>query len=249
MFGCIPHTWQITAFDALQICIYPEKLSKFVVNHQCYWSNQSSCKKHFSLCAIKGCTLNLRSSLLHVGEVHVPENKDTSRLTESFRREGNHLCTQVLHCKWERFTQGWLWWLLLPAAKIQILKARIVQAVTDTPNNLLCKKFSFLNKYRCNTRFTHTADVLPKSALYKVQKGISPSLCIHYNGSGLVMIPSQHHPNWLAIQPVDIDWICGLTGPVQGMTVYIDAEVMWLLLWVLALVWSTHDSERLQENI
>lgn len=33
------------------------------------------------------------------------------------------------------------------------------------------------------------------------------------------------------------------------MAVYINAEVMWLLLWVLALVWSTHDSERLQDNI
>lgn len=33
------------------------------------------------------------------------------------------------------------------------------------------------------------------------------------------------------------------------MAVYINAEVVWLLLWVLALVWSTHDSERLQDNI
>lgn len=88
----------------------------------------------------------------------------------------------------------------------------------------------------------------PWSALYKVQEGSSPSLCIHHDGSGPVVVPSQHHPDGFTVQPVHIDRICGLTGPVQGVAVNINAEVMRLLLRVLALVWGTHYSERLQDN-
>lgn len=95
---------------------------------------------------------------------------------------------------------------------------------------------------------THRAGTRPCSALYQEQEGSSPSLCIHYDGSGPVVVPSQHHPDVFAIQPVHVDRICGLTGPVQGMAVYINAEVVWLLLRVLTLVWGTHYSERLQDN-
>lgn len=95
---------------------------------------------------------------------------------------------------------------------------------------------------------TDRADTHPKSALCRGQEGSSPSLCIHYDGPGPVVVPSQHHPNGFAIQPVHVDGICGLTGPVQGVAVYINAEVMRLLLRVLTLVWGTHYSERLQDN-
>lgn len=124
MFNCIPHTWQVTAFDALQICIHPEKLSKFVVNHQCYGADQPSGKKHFSLCAIEGCTLNLGSSLLHVGEVHVPENKATRWLTKSFRSQGKQLTfTHRFSVVSGDGVHRDDWWLLLPTAKIQIYAA------------------------------------------------------------------------------------------------------------------------------
>lgn len=85
-------------------------------------------------------------------------------------------------------------------------------------------------------------------ALSQGGQGLSPPLGVHHDGSGPVVIAPQHHPDGLAVQPVDIDRICGLAGPVQSMAVDVDAEVMRLLLRVLALVWSAHDSERLQDN-
>lgn len=118
---------------------------------------------------------------------------------------------------------------------------------SPTPRTIF-KTSLFKNRQMQLKSLTHRADTHPKSALCKVQEGSSPSLCVHYDGSGPVVIPSQHHPDGFAVQPVHIDGIRGLTGPVQGMAVYINAEVMWLLLWVLTLVWSTHYSERLQDN-
>lgn len=87
-----------------------------------------------------------------------------------------------------------------------------------------------------------------QSALHRVQEGSSPSLCVHHDGSGPVVLPSQHHPDGFAVQPVHVDRICGLAGPVQGVAVDINAEVVGLLLRVLTLVWGTHYSERLQGN-
>lgn len=119
MFHFIPHTWQVTALDALQICIHPEKLPKFVVNHQRYRSDQASGKEHFSLCAIQGCTLNLGSSLLHVGEVHVPENRDSTAELAAPGTGSSPLPPEFCNPRcMGMVSQTWLGWLL-PGAKMQ----------------------------------------------------------------------------------------------------------------------------------
>lgn len=76
----------------------------------------------------------------------------------------------------------------------------------------------------------------------------SPSLRVHHDGPGPVVLAAQHHPDGFAAQPVHVDGVRGLAGPVQGVAVDINAEVVGLLLRVLALVWGTHYSERLQDN-
>lgn len=129
-------------------------------------------------------------------------------------------------------------WVLLHPHGYDILSFNICQ----THGKPSISKLAFKHQH---TQLIH----IPNVFCMRYKKGISPPLCIHYNGSGLVVVASQHHPYWLAVQPVNVDGVCGLTGPVQGMAVYINAEVMWLLLWVLALVWRAHDSKRLQDSI
>lgn len=65
--------------------------------------------------------------------------------------------------------------------------------------------------------------------------GLLPSLRIDDDGPGLVAVPTQHHPHGFPAQPVDVDGIGGLARPEQRPAVDVDAEVVGLPVWVLAL--------------
>lgn len=58
--------------------------------------------------------------------------------------------------------------------------------------------------------------------------GHSPSLRVDHDGSGLVVLSSQHHADSAAVRPGDVDDVGDLAGPVDEAAVDVDAQVVQL---------------------
>lgn len=65
--------------------------------------------------------------------------------------------------------------------------------------------------------------------------GPVPSLSIDDDGPRLVSVPPEHHAHGVPVQPVDVDGVGGLARPEQCPAVDVDAEVVGLPVWALAL--------------
>lgn len=65
--------------------------------------------------------------------------------------------------------------------------------------------------------------------------GPVPSLGVDDDGPRLVSVPPEHHAHGVPVQPVDVDGVGGLARPEQCPAVDVDAEVVGLPVWALAL--------------
>lgn len=74
----------------------------------------------------------------------------------------------------------------------------------------------------------------------------SPFLSVDHDGPGFVGVILQDHAHRVAVHPLDVDGVGGLTGPVDVAAVGVQAQVMELVVrWLNT---AAHDHGRLETH-